>query len=203
MVVPWCQDRSQDSDPLRRKRVAAISTHHVPRRLSFSVTPSSTQDGSQNFSTSVKSRGCRWLLSSIDCSTTCIKRLPTCRLSSVPVSASLASGSAIGREKACENCDLSSNRNSVSQSITLSGSAEVESRTTGRCKTLLQQNTLLSCWSMSTCAATEVCLVNNLRRASYPLRKLSSGADGFLMTQTGRQNHLTVTHPLLLWTPLQ
>ena len=127
----------------------------------------------------------------------------TCRLSSVPVSASLASGSAIGREKACENCDLSSNRNSVSQSITLSGSAQVESRTTGRCKTLLQQNTLLSCWSMSTCAATEVCLVNSLRRASYPLRKLSSGADGFLMTQTGRQNRLTVTHPLLLWTPLQ
>jgi hypothetical protein len=47
------------------------------------------------------------------------------------------------------------------------------------CRTL--HTTLVSCWSMYTCAATAVHPVNSLRRASYPLRKLSSGTDGTVL----------------------
>jgi hypothetical protein len=82
--------------------------------------------------------------------------------STVPISATLASGSAICGEKACENCDLSSNRNPNPVQIDHT-SLGVRSSAPG-CRTL--QDTLVSCWSMSTCAATEVRLANSLRRAS-------------------------------------
>jgi hypothetical protein len=191
----WRQDRSEN--PLESAWVAAISAQGptTPVVLRCRMARSSSTLAKESWPSVVVT-----LTAASHASNACGIGggvLPSLTYCTAPVFASLASGSAI--------CEATRGKTRVSTATQIPRRQRSITPLTVffwcpfKCARV--HDTLVSCRCVSTCAATVLCLVDSLRRASYPLRKLSSGTDGFLIA--GRRTRLTVTHPLHSWTPLR